>query len=197
VLSSTSAIYGDAECERNIETLTPSPLSPYALSKLAGELYGRIFTRSGKLEVACLRYFNVYGPRQSVTSAYAAVIPIFITRIFDNKPITIFGDGEQTRDFVFAEDVARANTLAMEAPAAAGEVFNISGDNRISLNDLVNDLRHLMRGGEGFEVNYTEPRAGDIKHSRADITKAKDGLGFIPKVTFSEGLGRTIQAFKG
>lgn len=194
VLSSTSAIYGDAECERNVETLTPAPLSPYALTKLAGELYGRIFTQSGKLEVACLRYFNVYGPRQSVTSAYAAVVPIFITRILDNKPITIFGDGEQTRDFVFAEDVAHANTLAMETPSAAGQVFNISGDNRISLNNLANDLRRLMPENK-FEVNYAEPRAGDIKHSRADITKANETLGFIPKVTLSEGLERTIQAF--
>jgi len=195
VFSSSSSVYGDTEVEKNVETLPPRPLSPYAATKLEGEIYGQVFTRALGLEVVALRYFNVYGPRQSVTSQYAVVIPIFISRARQDQSLTVYGDGEQTRDFVYVEDVVRANLLAMEAEGAAAEAFNISGDQRVSLNQLIGVLRALMPERE-LKVEYTAPRAGDVKHSRADITKAREVLGFGPRVEFEEGLRRTVRHFE-
>jgi UDP-glucose 4-epimerase len=191
VFSSSSAVYGDTEAEKNVETQPPSPLSPYAATKLDGEIYGHVFTKAMNLEVVSLRYFNVYGPRQSVTSQYAAVIPIFISRALRNQPLTVYGDGEQTRDFVYVEDVVRANFLAMETQGVAAQAFNVSGDCPVSLNQLIGVLRTLMPD-RALKVDYAPPRAGDIRHSRADISKARKVLGFEPKVGLEEGLRRTM-----
>lgn len=191
VFASSSSIYGDSETLPKHEDMVPNPLSPYALNKLAGEYYCKLFTELYGLKTACLRYFNVFGPRQNPDSEYAAVIPKFITSIMNDIPPVIYGDGEQTRDFTFVEDVADANINAMLSDAVGN--FNIAGGRRVSLNQLVGIINELV--GKDLEPTYESPRAGDVRHSLASVDKAKQGFGYEPRYTLEEGLRRTIEWF--
>lgn len=193
VFASSCSIYGDTGRQAQREDFTPRPLSPYGASKMAGEHYAAVFYLIYGLETVRLRYFNVFGPRQSPESQYAAVIPKFIDRILRGQELHIYGDGEQTRDFVFVENVARANYLACTAEKAAGEAFNIAGENTVTLNELVGVLTRMA--GRQVEVVHDPPVVGDIRHSASDISKARALLGFSPAVTLGEGLERTFDYF--
>jgi nucleoside-diphosphate-sugar epimerase len=190
VMASSSSLYGDSETLPKVETMAPAPISPYGLQKLAGESYCGIFHRLYGLPAIALRYFNVFGPRQDPTSEYSAVIPLFITAIKRGAQPTIFGDGEQTRDFSYIENVVQANLRACEAgPAAHGAAFNIACGERISLNELVGILGEIA--GRKVQPTYAPHRDGDIKHSLAGIERAETLLGYAPKVSVREGLRRT------
>ena len=191
VMASSSSVYGDTEELPKVETDTPMPLSPYAVGKLAAEAYGEVFSKIADIEVVSLRYFNVFGTRQPQNSQYAAVIPSFITSALKGESLRLEGDGEQTRDFTYVEDVVRANLLALEIPKAAGEVFNISGNCRVSLNELIELLNELLPDREMI-ISHQPPRKGDIRHSWADISKAKEILDYQPEIDLEEGLRRTI-----
>lgn len=192
VAASTSAIYGDDPAFPKRETMAPTPLSPYAVSKLAGEYYGKVFSDLYGIRTVFLRYFNVFGPRQDPNSEYAAVIPKFITRLLDGKPPIIYGDGEQTRDFIFVADVVRANIQAMESNASG--VFNIAGGSRISLNELAGSLSEIT--GVHHRPVYEPPRSGDVRDSLADISRAGKAFGFSPRRTLAEGLRETVAWFR-
>lgn len=192
VAASTSAIYGDDPAFPKRETMAPTPLSPYAVSKLAGEYYGKVFSDLYGIRTVFLRYFNVFGPRQDPNSEYAAVIPKFITRLLDGKPPIIYGDGEQTRDFIFVADVVRANIQAMESNASG--VFNIAGGSRISLNELAGSLSEIT--GIHHRPVYEPPRSGDVRDSLADISRAGKAFGFSPRRTLAEGLRETVAWFR-
>ncbi|HUV79663.1 MAG TPA: SDR family oxidoreductase [Candidatus Bathyarchaeia archaeon] len=191
VYASTAAVYGDTPELPKREDMKPNPKSPYAVSKLTGEQYCAVFGEVYGLKTVCLRYFNVYGPKQDPASEYAAVIPLFITRVLANKPPIIYGDGEQTRDFAFVKDVVHANILASER----GEgVFNIASGMRISLNELSHTIIGMI--DKDLKPVYTEPRKGDIKHSLADVSLAKEKLGYDPEYGLEKGLKETIEYFK-
>jgi nucleoside-diphosphate-sugar epimerase len=190
IFAGSSSAYGDNPILPKKEDMIPSPLSPYALTKLAGEYYCRIFSDVYGLETITLRYFNVFGPRQNPKSQYAAVIPKFIeSLLFENTPV-IYGDGEQTRDFTFIKNVVSANILATEAQKTQGEVVNIATFSRISLNQLLKELMEIT--GKEIKPQYDPPRKGDVKHSLADISRAKELLGYIPEIDLKEGLKRTV-----
>lgn len=194
VYSSSSSLYGESETLPKVETMAPAPISPYALQKLAGESYCRMYHRLYGTPTVALRYFNVFGPRQDPSSDYAAVIPRFITAIKAGDRPTIYGDGEQTRDFTFVANVIQANLLSCKAGnGALGGAFNIGCGTRISLNELVRTIAELT--GRAVEPIYAEPRAGDIKHSLAGIEQAKRHLGFEPRIDLVEGLRRTVEAY--
>lgn len=195
VFAGSSAVYGNSEVLPKVETMVTAPLSPYALHKATGEQYGHLFTELYGLEVVTLRYFNVFGPRQDPKSDYAAVIPRFIMMMLAGKSVTIFGDGQQTRDFCYIDNVVEANLLASTAPGAAGRSFNIACGVRISLLDLVDRLNGIL--GTNLAPNHAPPRAGDIAHSVADIRAAESGLGFVPAIDVTEGLSRTVAWFRG
>lgn len=191
VLSSTSAVYGDNPVMPKVETMLPEPKSPYAVSKLDGEYYGRIFTETGKLPVACLRYFNVFGPRQDPKSAYAAAVPIFTHKAVRNEPLVIFGDGEQTRDFIYVKDIAAANVhFAMHSPHTG--VFNVAYGRRITVNELATTIVRMT--GSHAEIRHAAERAGDVKHSMASIDKLVTA-GFKPSGSLEEGLKATVDYF--
>ena len=191
VFSSSSSVYGDTPTLPKREDMTPSPLSPYAVHKLTGEYYGRIFWRLYGLETISLRYFNVFGPRQDPQSQYAAVIPRFITAIMRDQSPVIFGDGRQTRDFSHIENVIDADIAACEAPKEAlGESFNIACGGRISLLELVDTVNNCL--GKKIKPKFDPPRPGDILHSQADISKAEKLLGWKPRVNFPDGIAKTI-----
>jgi UDP-glucose 4-epimerase len=192
VYASSSSVYGDAPTLPKKEDMNPCPLSPYAVSKLTGEYYSQVFTEVYNLPTVSLRYFNVYGPRQDPSSEYAAVVPRFINRVLNDEPPIIYGDGEQTRDFTFINDVVNANILAAESEITG--VFNIAGGKRISINELAKLVVGII--GKGLDPVYDDCRPGDIKHSLADISKAKEKLGYIPKVEISDGLLETIKWFQ-
>ncbi|MDH4117636.1 MAG: SDR family oxidoreductase [Acidimicrobiia bacterium] len=195
VYASSSSAYGDTPVLPKREDMVPSPLSPYAVSKLAGEHYCKAFTKVYGLECVALRYFNVYGPRQDPTSHYSAVIPLFATALLTGATPTVFGDGEQTRDFTYIDNVVRANLLAAEAgPQVAGEAMNIACGERVSLNELLSAIAEVV-GLEDFEAVYRDPRPGDVRDSLADITKAQTLIGYVPEVRLSEGLKRTVEWF--
>lgn len=194
VYAGSSSAYGDAPDEFKSESLPPSPLSPYGAAKLAGEYYCQAFTHVYGLETVCLRYFNVFGPRQDPTSQYAAVIPLFITAMLGGRPPTVHGDGLQSRDFTYVENVVHGNLLAAHAPAAVGQVMNLATAGRITLLDLVDRLNALL--GTSLAPVHTSPRPGDIKHSRASIDKAQRLLGFEPVVDFDTGLARTVAWYR-
>jgi nucleoside-diphosphate-sugar epimerase len=195
VYASSSSAYGDTPTLPKREDMPTSPQSPYAVSKLAGEHYCRAFTRVYGLETVSLRYFNVFGPRQDPTSHYAAVIPLFITALLENQPPTVFGDGEQTRDFTYIDNVVQANLLAAVGDtSSAGAVMNIACGQRVSLNELLKILADLM-GVTDPKVTYTEPRLGDIRDSLADVGQAEKLLGYQPDVDLREGLQRTVKWF--
>ena len=195
VFAASSSAYGDQPTMPKVETMAPSPLSPYATSKLAGEYYCQAFTICYGLETVCLRYFNIYGPRQDPQGAYAAVIPRFIAAMLAGQQPTIFGDGEQSRDFTFVEDCVQANLLACTAPDAPGHAVNVACGSRYTLNELVALLNKIL--GTSIEPVYEPPRAGDVKHSLADIALARRVLGYEPKFTFEAGLERTVAWYKG
>lgn len=191
VFSSSAAIYGDNPVVPKVETMLPEPKSPYAITKLAGEFYCRMFADEGRLPTACLRYFNVFGPRQDPKSQYAAAVPIFIDRAMKHLPLTIHGDGEQTRDFIFVKDIAAANAyFATQVPATG--VFNVAYGRRITINELAATICRLT--GSRSEIQHAPGRAGDVKHSLATIDRLR-AAGFAPAADFAGGLQATINAF--
>jgi len=194
VFAASSSAYGDTEVLPKHEDMPPNPLSPYALQKLVGERYCKLYHDLYGVETVCLRYFNVFGPQQDPHSEYSAVIPKFITRLLANQPITIHGDGEQSRDFTFIDNVVEANLLALKAPNAAGTMCNIGCGERITLNRLVTLLEQQL--GINAQVIHAAPKAGDVRHSLADIERAKAILHYQPKITVEEGLRRTVAAYK-
>lgn len=194
VYAASSSAYGDTPTLPKREDMLPRPLSPYAAAKLAGEYYCRVFSGVYGLETASLRYFNVFGPRQDPRSKYAAVIPIFITAMLKNTPPRVYGDGTQTRDFTFVENVVEANLLACSADLKGNRVFNIGGGSRITINQLVEDLNGLLE--TQIAASYVPERPGDVKHSLADISLARDVLGYEGRVTFREGLERTLAWYR-
>jgi nucleoside-diphosphate-sugar epimerase len=194
VCAASSSAYGDTAVLPKVETMPPDPLSPYALQKLVGERYCKLYYRLYGLETVCLRYFNVFGPSQDPFSEYSAVIPRFTTALMQHKPITIFGDGEQSRDFTYVENVVEANLRALQGRAAAGQVANIGCGERITLNELVRRLEELT--GIKANVIYASPKSGDVRDSLADISLARELFGYQPKVMIMEGLTRTVESMK-
>ncbi|MCL6582706.1 MAG: SDR family oxidoreductase [bacterium] len=193
VMASSSSVYGDSPTLPKHEELPPRPLSPYALTKLAGEQYCQIFSRLYGLKTVCLRYFNVFGPGQDPNSQYAAVIPKFIISLLRNTPPTVFGDGEQSRDFTFVENVIQANLLAVRSEVSDGSPINIACGQRISLNELLRELGAIL--SKKIEPIYQPPRPGDVKHSLAAIERARIYLGFKPVVNTQDGLRKTVDWF--
>ena len=194
VFASSSAIYGNTVTVPSGEDLKPDPLSPYALQKLIGEQYGKLFQQLYGLDTVSLRYFNVFGPRQDSSSPYSGVISIFSRCLTEGLQPVIYGDGEQTRDFTYVDNVVDGTLRACTAPRAAGRVINVSCGDRVTLNTLF----ELMRQFSGVEVQpeFAELRAGEVRHSQADISRAKALLGYQPVVAFQEGLRRTIKWYQ-
>jgi UDP-glucose 4-epimerase len=196
IYAASSSAYGDSEVLPKQEGMIARPISPYAVQKLAGEHYMQTFAAVYGLETVSLRYFNVFGPRQDANSQYSAVLAKFITQMSRNESPTIFGDGEQSRDFTFIDNVVKGNLLAASAPAAevSGRLFNVATGTRITLNQTYKLLQEII----GFKgpANYVAPRLGDVKHSLADITSAKNHLGYTPHVSFEEGLRRTVDWYR-
>ncbi|MCI4446284.1 MAG: SDR family oxidoreductase [Candidatus Aminicenantes bacterium] len=194
VFASSSAVYGDDPVFPKKEDSLGKPLSPYAAQKLASEKYIQVFSSLYGFNAVCLRYFNVFGPRQDPQSQYAAVIPIFITRMLQGLPPVIFGDGQQSRDFIYVGNVVRANLLAAEAEGFRGEVFNIGSATRVTINDLAEKINSFLNFS--LKPVYAEARVGDIKESYADISRAEKYLGFKPEIDFLQGLKLTIDWYK-
>lgn len=194
VYAASSSAYGDSAVLPKKESQPAAPLSPYAVGKLTGEYYCRIWWTLYGLSTVSLRYFNVFGPRQDPRSEYAAVIPRFVTAALAGQAPKVFGDGEQTRDFTFVENVVDANLLAAEAEGADGGLFNIACGERISLNRLLREIGEII--GRPVKAEYGPARAGDVKHSLADISLARKVLGFEPRVSVREGLERTVAWFQ-
>jgi nucleoside-diphosphate-sugar epimerase len=194
VYAASSSAYGDTEVLPKVEEMTPHPKSPYALQKLVGEYYCNIFSSVFHLETVALRYFNVYGPRQDPSSPYSGVLSLFMRAILDRKSPTIFGDGEQSRDFTYVEDVAELNLKAAKAPNVAGRMFNGGNGCRISLNQAWALLQKLE--GVTLPAKYGPDRAGDVKHSQADTTSAIAELGHAPKYSFEEGMKKTLEWYR-
>lgn len=192
VFAASSSAYGDTEVLPKTEQMSPDPLSPYALQKLVGERYCQMYYQLYGFETVCLRYFNVFGPGQDPHSEYSAVIPKFIAALLNNMPITIYGDGGQSRDFTFVENVVDANLAALNANQAPGIVCNIGCGERITLNALIGLLEEIV--GTKTQVQYAAAKPGDVRHSLADITVARRILGYEPKVFVKDGLIRTVAA---
>jgi nucleoside-diphosphate-sugar epimerase len=194
VFAASSSAYGDTPTLPKHEEMPTNPLSPYALQKVIGEQYLRMFTTLYGLETVSIRYFNVFGPRQDPTSPYSGVISVFATALLENRSPTIHGDGEQTRDFTYVANVVDGVLRACEAPDASGEVINVATSGRISLNQLFEEMRSLV--GSDVRPKYVEPRAGDVRDSQADIGKARRILGYEPTVSFEDGLRQTVEWYK-
>lgn len=192
VFASSSSVYGDTPVMPKVETMTPSPQSPYAVHKLTGELYGKLFNSLYNLKTIGLRYFNIFGPRQNPNSPYSAVIPKFISIVKKGERPIIFGDGEHTRDFTYVDNAVEANILALVAKGGFGEVYNVAAGKRISLNQLVEKIGDML--GTKIYPEYVSPRQGDVKDSFADIEKAEKILGYKPKISFDEGLRLTVDS---
>lgn len=195
VYAASSSAYGNQPTLPKVETMLPEPLSPYAVAKLVGEHYCQVFTRVYGLETISLRYFNVFGPRQDPSSQYSGVISRFIRALLGNETPVIYGDGEQSRDFTYIDDVVEANLKAAETTKGIGQIINIANGERISLNQLLDVLKDLT-GRSDVVADYQDPRAGDVKHSLADIERARALLGFEPGVDLRTGLARTIDWWK-
>jgi nucleoside-diphosphate-sugar epimerase len=193
VFAGSSSVYGDTEVLPKTETMPTNPLSPYALQKLMGEMYGQMFTRLYGFEAVTTRYFNVFGPRQDPGSPYSGVISLFIKALHEGSQPVIYGDGEQTRDFTYVTNVVDGVIRAAETPGVGGEVFNIATNGRISLNELLATLKKIF--GSNVEPIYKEVRAGDVRDSQADISKAQRLLGYQPIVGLEEGLRHTVDWF--
>lgn len=196
VYAASSSAYGDQPTLPKVETMSPEPLSPYAVAKLVGEYYCQVFAHVYGLETVSLRYFNVFGPRQDPSSAYSGVISQFINSLLSGKTPTIYGDGEQTRDFTYISNVVDANLKAAETVDGIGQMMNIANGDRISLNQLLDVLKEVT-GTTDVQAEYLPTRAGDVQHSQADITRARKLLGFEPKVGLREGLALTIKWWTG
>ena len=192
--ASSSSIYGDTPTLPKKEDMSPTPLSPYALQKYTGEQYCRLFSQLYGLETVSLRYFNVFGPRQDPNSVYSAVIPRFIEALLHRRSPIVYGDGEQSRDFTYIDNVVQANVLAMSAQRLQGEIVNIACGQRISLNQLLGILKQFIPSER--PAVYEEARPGDVRHSLADISKAKDCLRYEPIVSIETGLKRTVEFFE-
>jgi UDP-glucose 4-epimerase len=193
VFASSAAIYGDNPTVPKLETMLPEPKSPYAITKLDGEYYLNMFRSEGRLETAAIRFFNVFGPRQDPKGAYAAAVPIFIEKAVKGEDITVFGDGEQTRDFIYVKDIVGALTFAAETPGVTG-VFNAGYGGQITINDLAYQI--IANAGSSSKVLHAPERAGDVKHSRASADKLL-AAGWNPRHTLEEGLAATFDFFKG
>ncbi len=191
VFAASSSAYGDTPTLPKVETMPVNPLSPYAAAKLVGEYYCSVFSKVFGLETVSLRYFNVFGPQQDPTSQYAAAIPAFVTSILKDKPPTVYGDGEQSRDFTYVENVVEANLLAAKAKKTAGQVVNIACGEAITVNAIIEMINGLV--GRKIKPIYAPSRKGDVKHSLADITAAKKLIGYKPVVPFNEGLQKAIE----
>jgi UDP-glucose 4-epimerase len=194
VFAASSSAYGDTPELPKVESMPATPRSPYALQKYTGEQYCRLYREQYGLETVALRYFNVYGPRQDPASEYAAVVPRFVTACLEGRPVTVFGDGEQTRDFTFVGDVATANLLAADSAAAPGQVVNVAGGTRISLNRLLSEIRDIT--GSASPATHLDARAGDVRDSLADLSLAEAALGYKPAVDLRAGLERTVESFR-
>ena len=190
VFAASSSAYGETPTLPKTESMEPKPISPYGVSKYVGELYASVFGRCYGLETVCLRYFNIFGPRQDPDSPYSGVLSRFAAAFLADEPPVVFGDGEQTRDFAYVENAVQANLLACEAPGATGHVFNVGTGNRVSLNQTLELFRQVS--GKTLQAQFEPPREGDIRDSQADIAKAKEMLGYEPAVGFEEGLERTF-----
>jgi nucleoside-diphosphate-sugar epimerase len=194
VYAASSSAYGDSETLPKTEEMLPRPLSPYAASKLVGEHYCGVYSSVYGLPTVSLRYFNVFGPRQDPASQYAAVVPIFISRLLEGGRATIYGDGEQSRDFTYVKNVVDANLLAARSGRAEGQMVNIACGSRYTVNELYNRIKDILGGGE--DPVYEEPRPGDVKHSQADVSKAWELFGFSCGVSFEDGLEKTVEWYK-
>ena len=194
IYSSSSSVYGDTPELPKREEMPARPMSPYAVAKLAGEYYTRTFHGLYGLETVCLRYFNVFGPRQDPGSQYAAVVPIFASRLIEGRAPIIYGDGEQSRDFTYVSSVVDANILASERPGVEGNMFNIARGDTITVNELYRRLQELI--GTSIDAIYEDERPGDVKHSFADISRARSELGFSPVVGLDEGIELTVEWFR-
>src|SRR5688500_6083815 len=195
VYAASSPAYGDQPTLPKVEDMLPDPLSPYAVAKLVGEYYSRVFSRVYGLETVSLRYFNVFGPRQDPSTQYSGVVSRFISALLNDEQPVIYGDGEQSRDFTYIENVVAANLSAASAPKAAGNVINVANGERITLNELLNELKQLT-GRTEVTAEYRDSRVGDVRHSLADITMARELLGYESKVDLREGLKRTLDWWK-
>jgi nucleoside-diphosphate-sugar epimerase len=194
VFAGSSSAYGDTPTLPKHEDMPTNPLSPYALQKVVGEQYLQMFTRLYGLETVSIRYFNVFGPRQDPSSPYSGVISVFATALLENRAPTIYGDGEQTRDFTYVANVVDGVLRACEARRANGEIINVATGGRVSLNELFETMRRLI--GADVQPRYADPRPGDVRDSQADIGKAKQLLDYEPHVSFDEGLRRTIEWYR-
>src|SRR6059036_81576 len=194
VYASSSSVYGDSPTLPKHEGMMPKPLSPYGGQKLFAEMYCQVFSRAYGLETVSLRYFNVFGPRQDSTSQYSGVLALFIAAVLQNKRPTIYGDGLQSRDFTYVQNVVEANLQACTVPVVAGQVFNVACGDRITVNSMLHQINKIT--GKDIAPIYADSRPGDIKHSQADITRAREHLGYQPKVSFEEGLRNTIEWYR-
>jgi nucleoside-diphosphate-sugar epimerase len=194
VIAASSAAYGETPTLPKVETMQPQPISPYGVSKYVAELYGQTFGRCYALENVALRYFNIFGPRQDPSSPYSGVLAKFCTAFLEDTAPIVFGDGEQTRDFTYVDNAVQANLLACEPPNVTGKVFNIGCGTRVSLNEVLRALTKIT--GKTLEAKYDPPRDGDIRDSQADISQAKEFLGYSPQIGFEEGLARTFEWYR-
>jgi nucleoside-diphosphate-sugar epimerase len=194
VYAASSSAYGDTPTLPKVEAMAPNPLSPYAVGKLVGEYYCSVFAKVFGLQTIALRYFNVFGPGQDPASQYAAAIPAFVTAILRNQPPTIYGDGEQSRDFTYVDNVVQANLLAARAKETHGEVINVACGEAVTVNAIIGMINQLL--GKNVKPLYAPARAGDVKHSLADITAARKLIGFEPVVLFREGLEKSIDWYR-
>jgi nucleoside-diphosphate-sugar epimerase len=194
VFAASSSAYGDTPVLPKVETILPQPLSPYAAAKLTGEYYAKTFYEVFGLETISLRYFNVFGPYQDPASQYAAAIPAFVTAILKDESPVIYGDGEQSRDFTYIDNVVEANLLAARAEHTTGEVLNVACGQRVTVNQIIEMINELV--GKDVKPVYTDPRPGDVKHSLADITFAAKTIGYKPTVPFKEGLEKAIDWYR-
>jgi len=194
IFAASSSAYGNTAVLPKQEDMPANPLSPYALQKFVGERYARMYHELFGLETVSLRYFNVFGPRQDPQSEYSAVIPKFINKLLNDETLTIFGDGDQSRDFTYVDNVVEANLLALTAAEAPGKVCNVGSGTRISLNQLVAMLERIT--GRKANIEYRPERPGDVRDSQADITRAKDVLGYTPHISIEDGLSKTVEWFR-
>ena len=194
VFAASSSAYGETPTLPKVETMQPQPISPYGVTKFVGELYGQTFGRCYGLENVALRYFNIFGSRQDPSSPYSGVLAKFCTAFLEDTPPVVFGDGEQTRDFTYVENAVQANLLACEAPNVSGKVFNVGVGGRVSLNEVLRELGKIT--SKTLETKYEPPREGDIRDSQADISQAREFLGYSPQVSFEEGLARTFEWYR-
>ena len=194
VFAASSSAYGETPTLPKTEAMQPQPISPYGVTKYVGELYCQTFGRCYGLENVALRYFNVFGPRQDPGSPYSGVLSKFCTAFLEDVQPLVFGDGEQTRDFTYVDNAVQANLLACEAPHASGKVFNVGVGGRVSLNEVLRELARIT--GKTLAAKYEPPRDGDIRDSQADISEARETLGYDPQVSFEQGLARTFEWYR-